>query len=89
MVERYGLAIGPADLQDGTRAPSNPESPGNFLFTGEHERLEWNLVPRFHQTEMARLLAPRPFMFERSSDDTEAFQFLETHLRWPGEKNSK
>src|SRR5262249_48917799 len=42
---------------------------GSFMFFGEYEMPEFNFGPTFNYAEMAALIAPRPFMVERSHDD--------------------
>ena len=39
------------------------------MFTNEHETYEFNLANTFNYSDMANLMAPRPFMVERGHSD--------------------
>src|SRR5207249_7392017 len=45
------------------------DSPYSYLYTGEYEMVEFNLGHTFNYSEMAALIAPRPFMVERGHND--------------------
>jgi hypothetical protein len=47
----------------------SPEFRASYLFTAEHEQFSFNLGSTFGHAEMARLIAPRPFMVERGHRD--------------------
>jgi hypothetical protein len=41
----------------------------SFLYTYEHEMYEFNLAGTFNYSDLANLMAPRPFMVERGHKD--------------------
>ncbi len=41
----------------------------SYMFTGEYEMYEFNMGYTYNYGELARLIAPRPFMVERGHDD--------------------
>lgn len=69
ILPRYCLSICSADFNDWIQKCVTTESPYSYMFTGEYEMPEWNLGHTFNYAEMAKLIAPRPFMVERGHDD--------------------
>ncbi|MCC6389763.1 MAG: hypothetical protein IT167_04095, partial [Bryobacterales bacterium] len=41
----------------------------SYMLTQEYDMLEWNLANTANYSELASLMAPRPFMVERGHDD--------------------
>jgi dienelactone hydrolase len=69
LLDRYCLSICSADFNDWITKNVTTEAPYSYLFTGEYEMPEFNLGHTFNYSEMAALIAPRPFMVERGHHD--------------------
>ena len=69
LVSNYCLSICSADFNDWVWKNASSRSPYSYVFTGEYEIFEWNLGSTFNYSEMAALIAPRPFMVERGHFD--------------------
>ncbi|NND31810.1 MAG: hypothetical protein HKN76_04405, partial [Saprospiraceae bacterium] len=69
LVDNYCLAICSADFNDWVWKIASSRSPYSYILTGEYEIFEWNLGGTFNYSEMAALIAPRPFMVERGHFD--------------------
>ncbi|MGY8769618.1 MAG: dienelactone hydrolase family protein [Pirellulales bacterium] len=69
LVDNYCLSICSADFNDWVWKNASSRSRYSYLFTGEYEIFEWNLGSTFNYSEMAALIAPRPFMVERGHFD--------------------
>jgi len=69
LLERYCLSICSADFNDWIRKNVTVDSPYSYMFSGEYEMFEFNLGNTFNYSEMAALIAPRPFMVERGHND--------------------
>ena len=69
LVERYCLSICSADFNDWVWKNATTLSPYSYVWTGEYEIFEWDLGSTFNYSEMAALIAPRPFMVERGHFD--------------------
>ncbi len=67
--DRYALSICSGDFNEYAGKMASTERPDSFLFTNEHEMYEFNLANTFNYSDMANLMAPRPFMVERGHDD--------------------
>lgn len=66
---RYALSICSADFNDWIRKNVSTDHPYGYVFTGEYEMPEFDLGRTFNYAEMARMIAPRPFMVERGHFD--------------------
>lgn len=87
LVTDYCLSICSADFNEWVVKNASTRLPFSYVWTGEYEIFEWDLGSRFNYSEMATLIAPRPFMVERghtdgvSSDEWVAFEFAKVfHL---------
>ncbi|HEY4312303.1 MAG TPA: hypothetical protein VGN12_22840 [Pirellulales bacterium] len=69
IVERYCLSICSADFNEWIWKNSSARSPYSYLHTGEYEMFEFDLGNTFNYSDMAGLIAPRPFMVERGHRD--------------------
>jgi hypothetical protein len=69
LLNGYALSICSAAFNDWPRKIVSPEFRASYLFTAEHEQFSFNLGSTFGHAEMARLIAPRPFMVERGHRD--------------------
>ena len=90
LVDRYCLSICSADFNEWIwkNAATDPRSLRySYANKGEYEIYEFNLGRTFNYSEMAALIAPRPFMVERghfdgvAPDETVAYEFAKVrHL---------
>jgi hypothetical protein len=69
LLDRYCLSICSADFNDWNKKNATVESPYSYMFMGEYELPEFDLGNTFNYSEMAALIAPRPFMVERGHHD--------------------
>ena len=69
LVDNYCLSICSADFNDWVWKVASSRSPYSYIGTGEYEIFEWDLGSSFNYSEMAALIAPRPFMVERGHFD--------------------
>ena len=69
LLDRYALSICSGDFNEYAGKMASIDRPDSFMFTIEHEMYEFNLANTFNYSDMARLMAPRPFMVERGHDD--------------------
>ncbi len=70
LVSNYALSICSADFNEWVAKNASTVSPYSYIWTGEYEIFEWDLGSTFNYSEMAALIAPRPFMVERGHFDT-------------------
>jgi len=60
----------------------------SFMFTNEHDHSEFDFGERFNYTEIAGLIAPRPFMVERghrdgiAPDEWVAYEYAKVRRRY-------
>lgn len=87
LVPDYCLSICSADFNDWIWKNASTSSDYSYVWTGEYEIFEFDLGNTFNYSEMAALIAPRPFMVERghfdgvSSDERVAYEFAKVrHL---------
>jgi len=69
LVEGYALSICSADFNDWVWKNASTRSPYSYVWTNEYEIFEFDLGSTFNYSEMAALIAPRPFMVERGHFD--------------------
>lgn len=69
IIEDYCLSICSADFNDWVWKNASTKSPYSYVWTGEYEIFEFNLGHTFNYSDMAALIAPRPFMVERGHFD--------------------
>lgn len=87
LVTNYCLSICSGDFNDWVWKNASTRSPYSYVWMGEYEIFEFDLGSTFNYSEMAALIAPRPFMVERghfdgvSPDETVAYEFAKVrHL---------
>jgi len=66
---RYMLSICSGDFNEWIRKMTSVDAPYSYMFTREWEMYEWNMAHVASHAEMAKLIAPRPFMVERGHRD--------------------
>jgi hypothetical protein len=66
---QYCLSICSADFNEWVWKCTNLDRELSYMFTIEYDMYEFGLAERFNYSEMAALIAPRPFMVERGHDD--------------------
>ena len=70
MLEDYCLSICSGDFNDYVpKMTSLRSDKTSFLFYQEYEHTQYNLANTFNYSEMAALIAPRPFMVEHGYKD--------------------
>jgi dienelactone hydrolase len=69
LVEQYCLSICSADFNEWIWKNASNRSPYSYLASNEYEIFEFDLGNTFNYSEMAALIAPRPFMVERGHHD--------------------
>jgi hypothetical protein len=69
LLNRYALSICSGDFNEYARKMAGLEMPMSFMNTIEYEAYEFNLAGTFDYSELANLMAPKPFMVERGHDD--------------------
>ena len=69
LVDNYCLSICSADFNDWVWKNASTRSRYSYVRTGEYEIFEFDLGSTFNYSEMAALIAPRPFMVERGHFD--------------------
>ncbi|MDR3635319.1 MAG: dienelactone hydrolase family protein [Isosphaeraceae bacterium] len=71
LVKNYALSICSADFNEWVwkNATSEPRAVMSYVWTPEYEIFEFDLGSTFNYSEMAALIAPRPFMVERGHFD--------------------
>ena len=69
VLDRYALSICSADFNEWVKKTTTVHSTYSYMYTIEHDMLEFGLAKNWNYAEMAALIAPRPFMVERGHDD--------------------
>lgn len=69
LLSGYALSICSADFNEWIWKTTNVESHYSYMLTQEYDMLEWNLANVANYSDLANLMAPRPFMVERGHDD--------------------
>jgi dienelactone hydrolase len=69
LLDRYALSICSGDFNEWIVKLTTVDAPFSYMFTHEYEMGEWNLAHVANHAELARLMAPRPFMVERGHRD--------------------
>jgi len=87
LVTDYALSICSADFNDWIWKNASTRAKYSYVWTGEYEIFEFDLGNTFNYSEMAALIAPRPFMVERghfdgvAPDERVAYEFAKVrHL---------
>ena len=69
LLGRYALSVCSGDFNEWIRKLTSVEAPYSYMFTPEWEMDEFDLASVANHSEMARIMAPRPFMVERGHRD--------------------
>lgn len=69
LVDNYCLSICSADFNDWIWKNASTRARYSYVWTGEYEIFEFDLGNTFNYSDMAALIAPRPFMVERGHFD--------------------
>jgi hypothetical protein len=69
LVPAYKAVICSADFNEWVWKNASSRSRYSYAQLGEYEIFEWNLGMTFNYSDMAALIAPRPFMVERGHFD--------------------
>ena len=69
VLDDYALSICSADFNEWIWKNASSTDRHSYVFTGEYEMFEFDLGNTFNYSEMASLIAPRPFMVERGHHD--------------------
>src|SRR5262249_35422519 len=69
LLDHYALSICSADFNEWIWKITDVDHPFSYMYTQEYDMLEFNLGNRFNYSDMAALMAPRPFMVERGHRD--------------------
>lgn len=69
LLDGYALSICSGDFNEYAGKMAGANRPESFLYTEEYEMYEFDLASTFNYSEMASLMAPRPFMAERGRKD--------------------
>ena len=85
-LDRYALSICSGDFNEWVWKTTTVEAWYSYLLLGEYDMYEFNLANIANYSEIANLMAPRPFMVERghfdqvSEDQTVAYEY--SKVRW-------
>jgi len=69
LLEDYCLSICSGDFNEWIFKNATVDHRMSYIFTGEYEMFEFDLGSTFNYSELAALIAPRPFMVERGHRD--------------------
>ncbi|MEJ7607186.1 MAG: dienelactone hydrolase family protein [Bryobacteraceae bacterium] len=69
LVEGYALSICSGDFNEWVRKVTTVDAPYTYMLTHEWEIPEFDLASVANHAEMAKMMAPRPFMVERGHRD--------------------
>ncbi len=69
LLDRYTLSICSGDFNEWIVKLTTTEAPYTYMFTHEYEVVEFDLASVANHAEMAKMMAPRPFMVERGHRD--------------------
>ena len=72
LLDRYALSICSADFNEWVWKTTSIDRKYSYLFTAEYDMLEFNFANVVNYSELANLMAPRPFMVERGHHDAVA-----------------
>ena len=86
LLDRYALSICSGDFGEYIGKMASIERSESFMFTIEHEMYEFNLGNTFNYSDLANLMAPRPFMVERGHNDGVGFDQWVAHEYAPVQK---
>ena len=69
LLDGYALSICSADFNEWVWKNTSIDSPYSYLLTKEYDMIEFDLANVANYSDLANLMAPRPFMVERGHDD--------------------
>lgn len=69
LLDRYALSVCSGDFNEWITKVSSYDFPVSYVYTQEYEMPEFNLGSVANHGEMAKLMAPRPFLVERGHRD--------------------
>lgn len=69
LLDGYALSICAADFNEWVWKTTSTDSHYSYMLTREYDMLEFNLANVANYSDLANLMAPRPFMVERGHDD--------------------
>jgi dienelactone hydrolase len=69
LLDEYALSICSADFNEWIWKNTRTDFAASYLYTKEYEMPEFDLGETFNYSELAMLIAPRPFMVERGHKD--------------------
>ncbi len=69
LLDRYALSICSGDFNEWVWKTTTVLAPQSYLLTVEYDMYEFNFANIVNYSDLANLMAPRPFMVERGHDD--------------------
>ncbi len=69
LLDGYALSICSADFNEWVWKTTSVESKYSYMLTREYDMIEFNFANVVNYSDLANLMAPRPFMVERGHDD--------------------
>ncbi|MFN7996539.1 MAG: hypothetical protein U0Q18_23205 [Bryobacteraceae bacterium] len=69
LLDGYALSICSADFNQWIWKNTSIDAPYSYLLTSEYDMLEYDFAEMVNYSDLANLMAPRPFMVERGHDD--------------------
>ncbi|MEX0725776.1 MAG: dienelactone hydrolase family protein, partial [Planctomycetaceae bacterium] len=69
LLKQYACVICSGDFNEWAFKNTTVDYPHSFTFHGAYEVFEFDLAHTFNHSDLAALIAPRPFMVERGHDD--------------------
>ena len=70
LLENYALSICSADYNEWVWKNTNIDTSYSYLLSREYDMIEFDFANVVNYSDLANLMAPRPFMVERGHDDT-------------------
>jgi hypothetical protein len=69
LLDGYALSICSADFNEWVWKTTSIDSRYSYMVTPEYDMLEFNFANVVNYSDLAKLMAPRPFMVERGHND--------------------
>jgi dienelactone hydrolase len=86
LLDGYALSICSADFNEWVWKTTSVDSRYSYMLTPEYDMLEFDFANVVNYSDLAKLMAPRPFMVERGHDDVVApdewVAFEYAKVRW-------
>ena len=92
LLEGYALSICSADFNEWVWKTTSIDSKYSYMLTEEYDMLEFDFANRVNYSDLANLMAPRPFMVERghydpvAPDEWVAYEFAKTRFFYARQK---